>query len=138
MGDGLRLRFRKYQSDFNHLLIQRGAGVALRSERERNPGIRTMARVRIAVLGLQIVQHYLAFVGCSRWDRLGNKTGWEHQVSVRLWTDLYAHNAIEFYPPASPSHPNWKRPNRTERKSEKVSAKISKAPPGTALPKTIS
>ena len=32
MGDGLRLRFRKYQSDFNHLLIQRGAGVALRSE----------------------------------------------------------------------------------------------------------
>ena len=138
MGDGLRLRFRKYQSDFNHLLIQRGAGVALRSE-SGTPGVRTMARVRIGVLGLQIVQHYLAFVGCSRWDRLGNKTGWEHQVSVRLALDRSVCAQRHRVLPARVTFaPELEASERTDRSSEKVSAKISKGPPGTALPETIS
>jgi hypothetical protein len=75
MGDGLRLRFRKYQSDFKHLLIQSGAGVALRSDSgtRRSGGWPAVTlnvvfdygekRARIGVLGLQIGQHYLAFVG---------------------------------------------------------------------------
>jgi hypothetical protein len=98
-----------------------------------------MARVRIGVLGLQIVQHYLAFVGCSRWDRLGNKTGWEHQVSVRLALDRSVCAQRHRVLPARVTFaPELEASERTDRSSEKVSAKISKGPPGTALPETIS
>ena len=52
------------------------------------------------------------------------------RASALLWIDLYAHNAIEFYPPASPSRRTGaSEPVLTEAQ---VSAKISKGPPGTA------
>jgi hypothetical protein len=95
MGDGLRLRFRKYQSDFKHLLIQSGAGVALLSDSgTRGPNDDPHSHQRFIRLRRKTRSNRSAGIPdrgafprtcrCSRRDRLGNKTGWEHQVSVRL------------------------------------------------------
>ena len=56
-------------------------------------------RARIGVLGFQIGEHFLAFVGVhdatvSEIKPDGSTKG----ASASLWKDLYAHNAIEFLP----------------------------------------
>lgn len=92
MQDDFRLRFRKYQLDLEHLFIQKsGAEVASRSDsgtRGPDDGPRSHQTLYSTseknALELEIADRAALprISRCSRRDRAGNKTGWEHEVSV--------------------------------------------------------